>query len=285
MTYGIGDFFGGIAAKRARTTTVVVGSLATATVLLGLVMGGWALLGDLPTPASHDLLMGLGTGLTGPIALGCLYRGLAIGRMSVVAPITAVVAAVLPLCWGLASGERPSAIALAGAALALVAVGLISGAPAHEDHPPGSSAPLATVVPLALTAGVGFGVIYILLGSTTDDAGLWPLAVARPIAVAVTTAAALVVGHRSGLRASQAVVAPRDARLAIGAAGVLDITANAFYLAAASAGLLSIVAVVSSLYPAATVVLARVVLGERVHRLQVVGLALAVIGIVAMASG
>lgn len=285
MTYGIGDFFGGIAAKRARTTTVVVGSLATATVLLGLVMGAWALLGDLPTPSDHDLLMGLGTGLTGPIALGCLYRGLAIGRMSVVAPITAVVAAVLPLCWGLASGERPSAIALAGAAVALVAVGLISGAPAHEDHPPGSTAPLATVVPLALIAGAGFGAIYILLGSTSDDAGLWPLVVARPVAVTATAAAALVVARRGGLRASQAVLAPPDARLTIAAAGVLDITANAIYLAAANAGLLSIVAVVSSLYPAATVVLARVVLGERVHRLQVAGLVLAVIGIVAMATG
>lgn len=286
VTYGSGDFFGGLASKRARTMTVVIGSFGISALLLVVVTAGWWLVTPPPTPSATDLWLGVGTGLVGPLALGLLYRGLAIGRMSVVAPTTALVAAAVPLGWGLATGERPSTLALAGVAVALVAVVAISGAPAHEDHPPGELAPLRAVVPMALCSGLGFGVVYVLLGSTGDDAGLWPLLVARPLSVAVTVAAAVVLwttARAGSLR--EVTVAPRVAWPAILAAGVLDIGANAIYLAATRAGLLSIVAVLSSLYPATTVVLARVVLGERLHRIQLAGLALAGAGIAAMAAG
>lgn len=286
LFYGSGDFFGGIAAKRAPAPKVVVGSFGVAAVLLAAATAGWAVVGELPTPSSRDLVLGAAAGVIGPIALGLLYQGLASGRMSVVAPITAVVAAVVPVAWGLSTGERPSAVALAGVAVALVAVGLISGAPTHEDHPADAPDPgLGKVLGPAVLSGLGFGVIYVLLGETSDHAGLWPLVVARPTAIVLTIAFLVVVASRRHEGIATALAPDRDAWPAIAVAGTFDISANACFLAASNAGLLSIVSVLSSLYPAATVVLARVVLGERLHRLQVVGLALAAVGIVAMASG
>lgn len=290
LTYGSGDFFGGLAAKRTGAATVVVGSFAVSASLLAVVTIGWAVVGGLPSPAGHDVILGVATGCVGPIALGFLYQGLATGRMSVVAPITAVVAAVVPFSWGLAHGERPSATALLGVTVALVAVGLIAGAPpatasaaGEPVAPPRSS---RDAVPGAMVSGLGFGVIFVLLGSTTEHAGLWPLLVARLVAVALTVAVLAALGLRrqaggGGVR-TRVLPAAGSWRL-VAASGVLDISANATYLAATHRGLLSIVAVLSSLYPASTVVLARLLLGERFHRLQLAGLALAALGVTAMA--
>jgi drug/metabolite transporter (DMT)-like permease len=285
VAYGSGDFFGGLAAKRAATTAVIAWSFALGTAGMAVATVVWAVVGTVPTPATHDLAFGAAVGLLGPVGLGLLYRGLATGRMSVVAPITAVVAAIVPLAWGLAAGERPSTLALAGVAVALVSVALISGAPTHQDHPSDApDPPLAQVVGPALVAGVAFGAIFVLLGETSDHAGLWPLVVARPVAAVVTVAAAAGWAARRGEAPLSLVRAPRPAWPTIVAAGTLDVTANALYLAATNAGLLSIVAVLSSLYPASTVVGARVVLGERLHRLQVLGLVLALAGVAAMAT-
>lgn len=283
--YGSGDFFGGLAAKRTATVTVVIGSFGLSAVLLLAVTAGWSLVGTPPTPTTADLWLGVGVGLVGPMAIGLLYRGLATGRMSVVAPITAVVAASVPVAWGLANGERPGAIALVGVAVALVAVVLIAGAPAHDDHPEDAPVkPAAQVVPAAALSGLGFGVVYVLLGETSSDAGLWPLLVSRPLSVLITSAFALALASREGYAGRTSVIPRRGAWPLVAGAGVLDITANALFLAATNAGLLSIVAVLSSLYPASTVVLARIFLGERLHRVQVVGLVLALAGIVAMAA-
>src|SRR4051812_12604196 len=105
LFYGCGDFFGGLAAKRTPAITVVLGSFALSATLVALVLGGWHLVGDAPTPTAADVWLGVAVGLTGPVAVGLLYRGLAMGRMSVVAPITAVVAAIVPLVWALLDGE------------------------------------------------------------------------------------------------------------------------------------------------------------------------------------
>lgn len=283
LTYGSGDFFGGLATKRTKAVTVVVGSFTVSAALLVVATLGWAVVGGLPSPAAHDLWLGVATGCAGPLALGLLYQGLATGRMSVVAPITAVVAAIVPFTWGLLHGERPSGPALAGVVVALVAVGLISGAPEAGDPVPGSSS-ARQAIPGAVGSGAGFGVIFVLLGSTSHHAGLWPLLVARLVAVTLVVVvlggAALV---RSGpAAATQALVPVRSAWPMVATSGALDITANGFYLAATHRGLLSIVAVLSALYPASTVVLARVVLHERFHRVQVAGLVLAAIGVAAM---
>lgn len=289
LFYGSGDFFGGLAAKRSPESAVVIGSFFVSALCLIVVTVGWAVVGDLPVPAGRDIVIGVAAGLVGPVALGLLYRGLSTGRMSVVAPITAVVAAVVPFLWGIAQGERPSIAALVGVGVALLAVGLISGAPAHHGNAaPGAgtpSKPAAGLVPTALGSGLGFGIIFVLFGSTSDHAGLWPLFTARPVSVAVAVGVLAVWSRRrdGGLRS--VVIPDAGTWWTVAAAGVLDLTANALYLAGTQRGLLSIVAVLSSLYPAATVLLARLVLGERLHRIQVSGLVLAIAGAVAMAGG
>lgn len=285
LTYGSGDFFGGLASKRSPTTAVIIGSFALGSVGIAAVTLGWGVVGTLPHARGRDLAIGAAVGVLGPVGLGLLYRGLATGRMSVVAPITAVIAAIVPLAWGLAAGERPSGVALVGVAVALVAVALISGAPAHEDHPGDApDPPIVQVIGPAVVSGLAFGAIFVLLGEATAHAGLWPLVVARPVAAAISVAAALVLARRAGVPATGRIVAPAAAWPYVVGAGVLDVTANGLYLAATNRGLLSIVAVLSSLYPAATVIGARVVLGERLHRLQLAGLALALAGVAAMAT-
>ena len=286
LTYGCGDFFGGMAAKRTATTTVVVGSFALSAVALAVITAAWAVVGGLPSPAPHDIVLGVATGCMGPVALGFLYRGLATGRMSVVAPITAVVAAIVPLGWGIARGDRPSGLAIAGVAVALVAVALISGAPSPAEVTADDPAARRAVLG-AFASGAGFGVIFVLLGSTSHHAGLWPLLTARVVAVGVTAAAmAVVVAVRGGPPSVLARLVPeRSAWRFVIFSGVLDTAANATYLAAVHRGLLSIVAVLSSLYPASTVALARVILHERFHRVQVAGLVLAAVGVAAMAAG
>lgn len=293
LFYGSGDFFGGVATKRSPVSSVVIGAAAVALLGLAVTTGLLALTGHLTHPAGHDLALGAAAGLVGPVALGLLYQGLASGRMSVVAPITAVVAATVPLIWGIASGERPTALALIGVALALPAVALISGAPAHpEQEPPIVADMTATghdqaipVVALAVGAGIGFGAIFVLLGSTSDDAGIWPLCIARTVGITAATATMVLLSRRSTRPLSQMVIPAREVWPAVAGSGIFDILANGIYLAATRIGLLSIVAVLSSLYPASTVILARIFLKERLHRQQILGLAVAVAGVAAMAAG
>jgi drug/metabolite transporter (DMT)-like permease len=273
LTYGTGDFFGGLSSRRSSAVAVVVRSYGWSLAAMALLLA----VTRPAAPLAHDLLIGVAVGFIGPIGIVLLYKGLGSGRMSVVAPVTAVGASIVPVAWGLLTGERPSALALVGVAAALVAVVLISGAPDHPDSLGPATASTREVLPLAVGSGLAFGTVYVLLGSTSKDAGIWPLIVARPISIVLVGAGALLTGR--SLQAS------RLDRWTIAAAGIADIVANVVFLAAAHRGLLSIVAVVSSLYPASTVVLARFVLGERLHRMQLVGLALAACGVMAMASG
>jgi len=230
-------------------------------------------------PTGHatdrDLAIGAASGVCGGIGVFLLFRGLATGRMSVVAPITAVGAAVLPVGWGLATGERPSVVVLLGVVLALAAVALVARSDDPDDDVPAERELAA--VGWAVGAGVAFGALFILLAETSDDAGWWPLVSARVAAVAALTIGAVV--------ARQPMRPNRPAVPAIAASGVLDVTANAVYLLAVRRGLLSLVAVLSALYPAGTVLLARVVLKERLVKAQVVGLALALVGVACIAIG
>lgn len=270
VSYGAGDFFGGLAAKRTPTTSVVVWAQLVGLVVLGALMAV-APSGEATT---HDLAIGAAAGACGGIGVFLLFRGLATGRMSVVAPITAVGAAVLPVVWGLASGERPGGLVLVGVVVALTAVVLVASADHGDDghvDAPGSG------VGWAVGAGVAFGALFILFAQASADAGWWPLLTARLAAASVVALGAVA--------ARQAIVpTPESVRLVI-ACGVLDITANATYLLAVRRGLLALVAVLSSLYPVVTVLLARVVLCERLVRTQVAGLALALVGVVLIATG
>jgi drug/metabolite transporter (DMT)-like permease len=270
--YGSGDFFGGLSAKKASVAAVVVISQALGLPWLAVLV---AVAGGEPT--TKALVLGACAGATGGIGLTCLYRGLAIGRMSVVAPITAVGAAVIPVAWGLSQGERPGPLAFAGVVFAVVAVGLITRTADEAIDGSPSPSPQASLL-LAVVAGIAFGTVFVLLAETGDDAGFWPLVAGRLTSITLLGLA--------GLAARQSFAAGSRRGLAtMAAAGVLDMSANALYLLAARRGLLSLVAVISSLYPAATVLLARLVLKERLASVQLAGLGLAGVGIVLIAAG
>lgn len=267
VTYGVGDFFGGFASKRNTPTVVVAMSQA-----FGLLIMVLLVVLDGRGPVWEDVGFGAAAGSVGLIGVILLYRGLANGTMSVVAPITAVGAGVVPFAWGLLTGERPTAVALVGVAAALAAVALVSAADAVEDR----TATRSDVL-LALGAGTAFGCVFILLGETGEDSGMWPVLAARVASVSLVVTA-LVVTRRAARPAPGTLPS-------IAAAGALDAGANALYLLASREGLLSLVSVLSSLYPAATIVLARVVLHERMNTKQLAGIALALAGVGLIAAG
>ncbi len=270
IVYGSSDFLGGLASRRTATIGVVVWSQATGLAVLAAAMpilGGRA--------GAGDIAWGALCGLAGIAAIGLLYRGLAIGTMGVVSPVSAVLGASIPLVFGVAfHGERPTWIAYAGIAAALAAVVCVGADPSAERTrrpPPGLLE--------ALLAGVGFGVYFIMLSQTRADAGLVPLLAARVTSVVLLVAGALIFGGTANLSVARPAVA------LIAFCGALDVTANVLYIIAAHTGLLSIVAVLSSLYPAATVALAAIVLRERLARLQWIGVAFALGGAAAIAGG
>ena len=188
---------------------------------------------------------------------------------SVVAPITALLAAAVPVIGGIAEGDRPGTATAVGMGLALAAIVLVSAEGTGSLRP---SNPRA--VTYALVAGLGFGVFFLFLSYTSDDAGTWPLVGARVASVTVVGLAALVGGVDARM--------PRPAVGLTTLAGGFDVGANLLYLLAVREGLLSVVSVLSSLYPVSTVVLARVVLHERFHRAQQIGLAIAIPAVVLM---
>jgi drug/metabolite transporter (DMT)-like permease len=273
LTYGAADFFGGFVTRRVPAIAVVLLSQ-----LLGAVpMLVLLLLIPAERVTASDVWWGVAAGGAGATGVLLLYRALSVGRMSVVAPITAIEAASIPVVFGLVSGERPTPLALTGVIIALPAVALISseaGSGAEEPPPASRGRP---EIPEALGAGLAFGVFFILLSKAGGDSGLWPLAGAR-------TSALLLVGTLAALTSTSLRV-PAGTLRTIAAAGALDVAANVLFLLATREGLLALVAVLTSMYPASTVLLARVVLGERWSRLQAGGLAAATVAVTLISIG
>lgn len=270
VVYGAADFLGGLVSRRSPAVAVVVWSQAAGLVVLAAAA---AVLGD-PVPPVADLGWGALGGVGGGAGVVLLYRGLAIGRMGVVAPTTAVGAAVIPVLVGIGLGERPHPLALVGVAVALVAIVLVSSTSVAEETDTRSGR-LPAGLPEAIGSGVGFALFFVCLANTHPDAGLWPLLTAR-VSIGVAAVGGLLTG--SSLRPV------RGTLWTIALVGVLDMAANLFYLLAARRGLLSIVAVLVSLYPASTVLLARFVLRESLSGLQVAGLLAAAAGVALIAS-
>ncbi len=277
VAYGTGDFLGGMAARRIPASVVVLASNAVG--LAGLLVA-LPLVGD-PEFAGRDILIGAAAGIAGAIGVMLLYRGLATGTMSVVAPITAVLSAVVPVGVGLATGERPAGLALPGVPLALFAVALLAREPRVGPAQRPAGLPRTEVL-VALGAGLGFGLFFVGLDATGDDAGLWPVVAGRAASVGLFSVVAAVGARRRSVGMRDTA---RTTMLLLVGCGLLDAGANALFLLATQRGLLTLVAVLGALYPAATLVLARLVLGERLVRLQQTGLVVAAAAVVLVTAG
>lgn len=307
LVFGTSDFLGGLAAKRisailATAVAAVVGFvvLAAAYPLFG---GAWT---------AHDVWWGVVSGVSGAIAISLLYACLAIGPMSILSPLTAVVSAVVPMVWGLLTGERFTALGYWALGLALVAVVLVGFVPER-----GAVRPSLRGLAMAVGSGIAIGGFYITIDQTTDASGIVPLLLNRAVtgvlmftAVGVVALVALVrrraavpvaatapsermpQGERMPQHSSLgAAGAPpvRSARatgirLAM-ACGAVDVIANGLLLAGIRAGDLSVAAVLGAMYPAGTILLAALVLRERIAPVQWAGLvlALAAAGMLALA--
>ena len=270
--YGVADFLGGLASRRVPSFTV-------AAVAVGTGLGG--LLVALPfmsagvAPTARDLAWGAASGAAGGVGVGLLYAALAMGRMSVVAPVTAVCGLAVPVIVGFALGERPSVAAVAGVILAAAAVVLISQG--HESDADRPGVDDARALAFALASGVAIGGFFVCLQRTPTSAGLWPVIVGRAVSFAGFTTI--------GLAKRRPMTIARPTLWLVVAGGVIDAAANVLYLVAVRRGLLSVVATLASLYPASTVLLARLVLGERVRLVQAAGLTVAAAAVVLIGVG
>ena len=290
-SYGSADFLGGLAARRIAPLRVTAIAAASGLVLLAL------LLLVVPGTASRAAVgWGLLSGVAGAVALALLYACLALGPMSILSPLTAVVSAIVPVGVGLAQGSRLGGASWAGIALALVAVVLVGFVP-----DPSAPRPSARGLLMALGAGAGIGLVLVFLDRTPDDSGLVPLVANRSANLVLTGGAVLVLLLVARVRGRERAEEPGRAplrqqgeggaapvaeaaphllplRRALGlalACGVADSGANVLILVGLRVGDLTVMSVLTALYSAATVVLAAVVLRERLTRSQVVGLVLA----------
>lgn len=284
LAYGVADFLGGAVARRS---TALKALLWCVPMGLAIVLLAAFLTGGRPT--APGLASGFVAGLAGGTGLITFYRALARGPMSVVAPVSALASAVLPVIVGVARGERLDTGALAGVLLCLVAIGLVSmedsaARPAAEPRRGFDARRLLDSGPaMAAISGACFGIFFILLKTAGDDGGLWPLVAARTGNVAVIAVAFAVMARLRGDSGPRV-----SGRLLIGLAllsGALDAGANALYFVAAQQGMLSLAAVLTSLYPAITVLLARIAYSERLRAVQRVGMAVAVAGVALVTIG
>jgi drug/metabolite transporter (DMT)-like permease len=264
VVYGAADFLGGLASRKESVLGVVALSQITGLLCLVLLLP-W--LGG--TVDMADLAWGAASGLMGGTGLVVFFRALAHGVMSVLAPVTAVTAAAVPVLVGLLGGDRIGLTAALGIGVALVAVVLVSA----EGGLAGLRAARPASLTPALIAGAAFGFFFVLLDRTSQDAGLTPLVAARVASLSLVVVLSLSTGQRLRVgRASLPLVMT---------SGVGDMSANAlFLLATQQDGQLAITGVLASLYPVSTVVLAQVLLRERLAGAQVAGLASAVVAIV-----
>ncbi|MFT5530019.1 MAG: drug/metabolite transporter (DMT)-like permease [Candidatus Poriferisodalaceae bacterium] len=266
-SWGTGDFLGGMASKRQSTMQVAVGVQLIGAIGLGLAMPFFG-----AEFAWRDMLIGATAGAAGLMGLVLLYRGLARGPMAVVAPLTALMSAVVPAGWSIINSERPSLVLSIGLLLGLASIAMISKEPRLTTD----RQITGEVVGEAIAAGVGFGLFLVIMSETAEAAAPWPVFAARVFAVLTLAIAALL---------TKTSVVPSEAYATIVASGVFDTAANVLFLFALEHGSLAPVAVLSSLYPVMTVILARMVLQERLDRPKLIGLGLALIAVGMIAGG
>jgi drug/metabolite transporter (DMT)-like permease len=270
IAFGSGDFAGGRASARASTVAVL--AVAQAVSVLGALVlvvfvGGHA--------SNRDLLYGALAGAVNVVGLGLLYDALARHTAVVVAPVTALVASIVPVTWGFAHGERPSALVAVGAALAVAAGVLISREP--SDTPTRGIAPGALQ---AVVAGAALGSSLVLFSETAHTSGQWPVLMARIAALVVVLPAVALLFTRRQLKL------PRGQAAGLSAiAGALDVAATAVLVVAVRRALLVVVAPLAALAPGFTVLLAWLVTRQNVGRSQRLGLVVALAGLALIAAG
>jgi drug/metabolite transporter (DMT)-like permease len=256
--YGISDFVGGIASRRTGAITVLLWSYPVGAGLMT------ALLPLFPGEVdARVVLFGVLGGAAGLVGVALMYSLMTVAPINVVSPITAVLAAIVPVLVAVGIGERPGLAAWLGIALGLGAVVLVSRT--GEDNPHGRIG--AGVIALAFVSGLGFGLYFVFLARAGDDSGLWPLVISR------VACAALIVPLAAAMNGLQLL--PRRLVWLVVLAGACDASANMAFLLAARDGLLSLASVLTALYPAVTVLLAVGLLHEHTNRLQRAGLLLA----------
>jgi len=262
LTFGVADFLGGLATRRAPVLSVVLLSQLVAGSGVVIVAPFFA-----AVPGASDFAWGAAAGIAGSVGLVLFYHALATTRIGVTAPVTAVFGAATPVLFGIWDGERPASLAWAGMVLALVAIVLIARPSGDE------SSDLVggwRSVTYGAVAGVAFGLFGVFISRTSDASGLWPLVGAR--------GASVLILFLSVLALRKPIILTEARGLSIGA-GSLDMIANIMFLLAIRQELLSLVAVIMAMYPASTISLARLVLDERIGRVQIGGLALGAIGV------
>lgn len=283
LAWGLSDFLGGLKARRLSVLTLLVFSNATG---LALTLVAVVIRGQGPPAGAWAVFAALAA-VAGTVGLSAFYRGLAVGVMSVVAPISATGAAI-PVVVGIALGERPGALQLLGAVIAVVGVVLASREGVHEGPDEAGAAergaragagsgPFSRGVPLALVAAAGFGSFFVLIDRASEADFVWAVLVQR------FSAMVLLLGLAAAVRPGLATGVAHVRGLVL--IGALDLSANALFAFASTQGLVSIVGVLASLYPVITIVLARVFLHERIQRVQQVGAAAAIAGVLLIAGG
>ncbi|TVZ02697.1 DMT family transporter [Trebonia kvetii] len=264
LLYGTSDFVGAVASRRIGEVRVTVIDSAAATVLAAVMLlayGG-------PGPTVRAVAWGLVSGVAGGAGTLVLYRGMARGQLSVVGPVSAVGAAVVPVLAGIALGERPGLLSLAGVAVALPAITLVAASGSVRGK-------LAAGLPEGLAAGLAFGILFIGLAQAGHGDGLWPVATEQAGMLLVTVP--LVVKSRPSLRV------PLRATILPVLAGATGQAATLAYFYATHFSMLAVAAVLVSLYPGFTVLLARVLLHERFSPFQRFGLGLCALAVTAIA--
>jgi len=287
LVYGVSDFLGGLKSKSLPLLWVLLISQGSALALLALIVPASA--GD--PPSSEYLAFAVLAGLSEAVGVAALYRGLAVGVMSIVAPVAAT-APVVPVVVAIFLGELPGPIQGFGIVLALAGIAIISRGSGPGEQPavrcppgefPGAAAgrprvspEVATSILFGLLTALGFGGFLVGMDAASEGSVPWALLVARLTSVATFATAYLVTRPQLTVRRSELPV--------LALIGFLVIGADSLYAVASTEGLLSVVVVLSSLYPAVTIALARVYLDERLQRLQQVGVAAALGGAVAIAA-
>jgi drug/metabolite transporter (DMT)-like permease len=271
LSWGTADFFGGLSTRRLGILLVGVVSQAAGLVLTGLVI----VIGGSPMPDGRGLLFGVAAGLCATIGLGALYQGLAVGPMSVVAPITAL-EVIVPVTVGFVRGDRPSAVQIVGIVIGVLGVVLASRETAADAD--------ATVgrlrgVAYGVVAAIFLGLLVTFLAEAGKQSAPWAVFTLRLVSVPIFLIALLVTRAWRGKHPTR-----RDTGTMVGV-GLLDNLANLTFALASQTGLLALISVVGALYPVATVLLAWTFLRERLTSSQWVGIAMAFAGVGLIAAG